>query len=936
MKKHYLALVFTVFVLAACGTTSTKRPAADPADPPIFVLIDKGKTQEAKALVLDEASSNVRDSRGRTPLHAAAQTNNAELVRFLLAMGAEPDLLNDEETSPLGISARLSNPEITRLLAGAGADIHRPLSAVNPDTPALLGVRQGGGLLDALLHPKALSSKDSDGLTLLHLASRAGKADAVALIIAAQAPINERDNNGKTALDYAFDHDLAGSGSTGYAEAAEKLVLAGGSSSDPFYTYFAPAARTANYNIRITDGYTALHYAAYRGYPGYIDFIAGKNANLNIKNNSGAAPLHEAYREGRLEIVEQLISLGADVNEQDAKGNTPLHLAAPVDQHEQAIDLLLANEAKLNLRDEHGETPLHVIIALGRSPEIVSKLLENDADIAIRNIEGKTPLYLAVENKRADLIPMLLERGSDIFAADNNNGSNTPLERAVLDNNPAVLDVIITPNTTRQSDSAGNTPLHVAVRNKGDIGMVELILNRQGEVNARNKEGNTALHLANMVDHEAAGTLLISRGGDIFGPNSKGESPLYLAFTSPGPVREWMLIPTTLDAKDGLENTALHYAAQWKLAAHIPLLVRKGSKLEAPNAMKETPLFMAARANSPQTIQALLAAGASINARDAQGNSPLHIAIRWDAKNSIDPLISAGNSINAQNLAGKSPLHEAVRLGLTDSEIALLERKANIEIRDIQGNTPLIEAIQSNLPKAGKSVERLAYAGADTVTRNNTGDTPLHIAVSLQRMELVILLLNYGVPIHARNSQGITPFQIALSISPTMVSTLLTKDRVVMSDDHGLSPLHIALKQQATMEILKTILDRGSRVSAVDSEGRTPLRLALDLNALEGAKMLADAGSDVFAPAADGKTPTTAALGYGEKAVRALFSGNSVNARDSTGNTVLHYAAQAGNPDLITVLLELGANKATRNIASESPADIAQRWKHERAAALLQ
>jgi len=936
MKKHYFALVLAAVVLAACVSNSSKRSNDSDVEavvePPIFALIEDGKTQEVKALITDEFATRVRNSKGRTPLHAAAQMGNAELVRFLLAMGAEPDPLDNEGTSPLGIAADLRQPETARLLAGAGADIHRPISEKKPDTPAIVGVRSGNGFLGALLAPAALRSKDSNGSTLLHLASKEGRANAVAMILAAQSPVNERDNAGKTALDYS----LADGSSAGFAEISERLVLAGGVSTDPFYTYFAPAARSANYNIRITDGYTALHYAAYKGFTGYIAFIAGRNADINIKNNSGATPLHEAYREGKIEIVEQLIGLGANVNEQDAKGNTPLHLAAPPAQHQRAVDLLLSRGADPNLRDLHGETPLHVIIALGRPLGLATSLLEKGSDVQVRNIQGKTPLYLAVENKRADLIPPLLERGSDIFAADNRNSDNTPLERAVIDNDSAVLDAIITEKTVLQSDSAGNTPIHIALRNSADVRVVELILNRQGMIDARNKEGNTALHIANMVNHEPAGTLLLTRGANIFNPNSRGESPLYLAFHSSGPVREWMLTPATLDAKDGLENTALHYVAQWKQAAHIPLLVQKGSKLEEPNAMKETPIFMAARANSPETIQALVAAGANIGVRDVQGNSPLHSAVLWDAQRSIDPLISAGNNIDSQNLAGKAPLHEAVRLGLTTSEKALLERKANIEIRDIQGNTPLIEAIQSGRPNAGESVERLVYAGANPITRNNTGDTPLHIAVNLQRMDLVALLLNNGALIHARNSQGITPFQIALSTSPAMVSALLTKDRAVMSDDYGLSPLHIALKQKAPLDTLKIILDRGSRISAVDSEGRTPLRLALDMNALEEAKLLADAGSDMFLPAADGKTPAGAALTGGEKAVRALFSGNAVNARDGTGNTILHYAAQTGNANLIALLLELGANKTTRNIAAESPADIALRWKHNSAAELLQ
>jgi ankyrin repeat protein len=156
-----------------------------------------------------------------------------------------------------------------------------------------------------------------------------------------------------------------------------------------------------------------------------------------------------------------------------------------------------------------------------------------------------------------------------------------------------------------------------------------------------------------------------------------------------------------------------------------------------------------------------------------------------------------------------------------------------------------------------------------------------------------------------------------------------------MSDDDGLSPLHIAVKQRAGPAMLQTIIRAGGRISAVDSEGRTALRLALDINALEEAKILSDAGSDVFAPAADGKTPTSVALSQGGAAVRAIFSGAAINSRDGTGNTVLHYAAQTGKTDMIGILLELGANKNIRNIASESPADIAQRWNHRDAAAML-
>jgi ankyrin repeat protein len=168
-----------------------------------------------------------------------------------------------------------------------------------------------------------------------------------------------------------------------------------------------------------------------------------------------------------------------------------------------------------------------------------------------------------------------------------------------------------------------------------------------------------------------------------------------------------------------------------------------------------------------------------------------------------------------------------------------------------------------------------------------------------------------------------------------MVSTLLTKDRIYSSDDFGYSAPHIAVQEKSSAAMMNIILAQGGRLSSVDSSGRTPLRLAMDENSWELAKILADAGSDPFSTAGDGKTPADIALGRGREGVQAVFSGKGIRAKDPSGNTILHYAARKGNPEIISLLLELGANKSVKNIAAESPADIAQRWNRREIAALL-
>jgi ankyrin repeat protein len=904
------------------------------ADEDVWTALENGDSEKARSFFLGKVDVHAVDSRGRTPLHIAAEKQDAQLGAFFISLGADVNALDNEGRSPLGISTGLGDAPMAEHLVKAGADIHQPMAAEGPQdplSPALGGIARKGDFLEALLSGDSLKSRDAEGRTILHLAALEGDPGALRQIL--QAPafsgagiLEKTGGDDRTALDLA----LARPDSRNHAEAAEELILAGARSRDPIYSYFAPAARSSNFNVRLFDGRTPLHFAARDGHLGLLDFFLDRKAQINIKDASGAAALHEAARAGNIAAMELLLSRGADPDTQDAKGNSALHLGIPPENHREAISLLLAYQANSNLRDEHGDSPLHIVITLNRNSGIVQALLSGGTDVSIRNIDGKTALYLAVEEGRTEIIPLLLSYQSDIFAAD--NGGITPFERALEMGNP-VLSALITPETVFQTDSAGNTMLHKAIENSADVKTINLILEHRALVNARNREGDTSLHLAVRLNEAESGELLIARGADIFAPNAKGETPLYLVFHSPGGVRRWMINSHTVMARDGLGNGILHYAAQWRIDSHIPYIVQQGADLEAKNAAGETPLFVAVKytaetagrgSSAGSTIKALVAAGASLNSRDNLGNSALHAAVRWNNREAALALITAGIDVNARALNGKTALHDAVRLGIADIETLLVNRGADIEIRDSGGNTPFMEAVIAGNPL---SAERLVNMGADPNTRNSQGDTPLHLAVSGGQNDMMNLLLSWGAPIHARNSQGRSPYETALGISPALVSTLLTKDRIQAADDNGASPLHIAVREKAPPSTIRIIITQGARLSPVDSEGRCPLRLAVDQESWELAKILADAGADPFTAAGDGKTPAELVILQGPAPVRAVFSGKAIGARDSSGNTVLHYAARCGSPETIAALLQLGANKSVRNISAESPADIAKRWE---------
>jgi uncharacterized protein len=133
--------------------------------------------------------------------------------------------------------------------------------------------------------------------------------------------------------------------------------------------------------------------------------------------------------------------------------------------------------------------------------------------------------------------------------------------------------------------------------------------------------------------------------------------------------------------------------------------------------------------------------------------------------------------------------------------------------------------------------------------------------------------------------------------------------------------------QGDTVAIETMLAANRTLVSAVSSDGWTPLHLAAHFGKQEAVRLLLNKGAkaDARSNNAMQNTALHAAAAGGAAGVAALLldHGASVNARQHGGWTPLHAAAQNGDIELARTLVEAGADVNARAENRQSPLDLA-------------
>jgi ankyrin repeat protein len=265
---------------------------ADKGGKSVVMFAAKNGHSNVTSLLLDRGAKILHKTKyGMSALMYAAMYGHCATTSLLLARGAQIEDRNDFGVTSIMLAAEGGHSDVVSLLLERGANI---------------------------------DDKNNAGWSSLIYASKEGKIDAVSLLLASGANIHDKDNIGRSVLLHAALQSQSGSDQLIYLlnnigknirypsnAAVLSLLLENG----------------ADINDKDNDGNTALMCAARGNNCLSIPVLLNHGAQINNVNKDGNTALHLAVIQKHTDAFKHLVNKDTDLNILNNDGNTALHLA---------------------------------------------------------------------------------------------------------------------------------------------------------------------------------------------------------------------------------------------------------------------------------------------------------------------------------------------------------------------------------------------------------------------------------------------------------------------------------------------------------------------------------------------------------------------------------------------------------------------------------
>lgn len=681
-----------------------------------------------------------------------------------------------------------------------------------------------------------IDCRDRDGLTALHHASADGALEVIDKLLEKGASPYRKNHDGFSPLHIAMEtknvevvQRLAFAGmqkreiyqeqrAEHFTKNSHTLLHVAASSSNECLNFILQVTEDNEYNITDPDGRTALHYAVLSDCAVKNTFTLAQHDHVNkdIADRHGETPLGIACRLGKDEVASILLSNGADPN----VGAIPPIVTTYLKGYQIISLLLIAKGANPDTKWEKNSL---LEVAYARQDTDTSNLLL---------IKGatQTPAYQAMKSIR-ERAEVSFTGGSTLQRVGGFTIKDLEAKKHLSTLHELVcrsdIDFRLLLKYTKGSDwkvtnEQGMTPFLSCVR-YGPIQNIAALLCSDSRFDAKDKEGNGALHHALLSEYPAVFYFLVTHLQPFINQtNLKGQTALHLATLRGNLMAIEVLLKANADSSllDLEKNSLFHlFASQpeatFKKFEHIVTQLNTSKAvLDLPNRDGDTATFLAWKKGNKRALYILLTLGAHLDTADAEGYTLLTRACKASDETTCEQLVLAGADRNAKG--PETALMAACSVGQRKIVLLLLNKRIG----------------------SSKGKDKVAHPNRGTEQRTPLSVTieELHRSVSAQsgidiktlsHYQILQDLLRSGVNVNKsikQKNQKITPLGLAVEKKmPEVVKMLLEHKAKV--DKGEPKPLERACLAESA-DIAKILLQNKAKVPRTLKKNRTLLQAA--------------------------------------------------------------------------------------------------------------
>lgn len=625
---------------------------------PLSAACQAGNIDVVRKLLEHGADVNLQAAKIATPLVTACREGHIEVVSLLIEYGADLNLQDNESLighTPLTAACEGKHFSVVEKLLEAGANVNEHnIMYIYPLTLACKGDHIDMCLIDMLLSKGANVNPDVADFTPLICASRSGNLDLVKKLISKGADVNHKDMNIPQLPLGMRDGDLGVSDARSQRGIDDKQLLPitfaciGG--------HLNVVKELINNNSEI-DSFDDFLYLVCRSED--IAYLQELDTDLNLISNN-ELPLFVACEKGHMKIILELLKAEERIDLQDTSDKL-LTIACKYGYIDVVTKVLKAKNYSLS-RNENAQVlkrsfnmckNVFADILTEASTtglfRIVQMVTDLGADVnwSYNDIMDPipTPLVAACEGRYMRIVNYLLQRGADV---NMQGGDNTPLSAACKGGFSEIVEILVENGANINLPDSTDTPMTAACK-EGRTDVVKYLIEKNANVNLKGLF-DTPLTAACKYGHVNIVLELLKAGAQV---NLSGRlnTPLTAASYCGNGTIVKMLIKKEADVnKRGQFDLNMNCVG---IAVYMDHVIRSSP------AEYYTPLTAAIRQGHYRVVEELLKANVNVNLDDGH-ETPLSAACRHGHDRIAEKLLQKGADVNVVNCWGFTPLYEVL------------------------------------------------------------------------------------------------------------------------------------------------------------------------------------------------------------------------------------------------------------------------------------